>query len=349
MLTRIAINGFGRIGRQAFRLALGDPDLEIVAINDIGDVANMAYLLKHDTAYRSNPATIEVAGDTIVVNGKVFPVLAIAEPLQLPWAALGVDVVIESTGRLKTAEQANQHRFAGAKAVIVSAPCKGAKTIVLGINSGDLATEVQNPDGARIFSNASCTTNSVAPVMKVLDEVFGVKKALMTTVHSYTGDQRLVDAPHKDFRRGRAAGQNIVPTSTGAAKATGLVLPALEGRFDGSCLRIPTLDVSISDITVVTSRPTSIDEVNAAFREAAQFGLDGILAVTDEALVSSDFIGSEFSTIVDLSLTQVMDGDLVKVFAWYDNEWGYSKRLVEAVGLLGAALAESPAAPAAVI
>jgi glyceraldehyde 3-phosphate dehydrogenase len=349
MPTRIAINGFGRIGRQAFRLAFGDPELEIVAINDIGDVANMAYLLKHDTVYRDDLSIIEAAGDTIVVNGTTFPVFAIADPSQLPWRELEVDVVIESTGRLKTAEQAKQHLMAGAKAVMVSAPCKGAKTIVLGINEEDLIAEIENPEGARVFSNASCTTNSVAPVMKVLEEVFGVTKALMTTIHSYTGDQRLVDAPHKDFRRGRAAGQNIVPTSTGAARATGLVLPALDGRFDGSCLRIPTLDVSISDITAVTARHTSVEEVNAAFREAAHSGLSGILGVTDEPLVSSDFIGSEVSTTVDLSLTQVMDGDLVKVFAWYDNEWGYANRLVEAVGLLGAALAQPAGVPVAAL
>lgn len=340
MSTRVAINGFGRIGRQAFKIAVKDPELEVVAINDIGDIANMAYLLRHDTVYHDDGSKIDVSGSTLTVDGKSYPVYAIADPRQLPWKDLQVDIVIESTGRFKTAEQAAAHLEAGARTVMVSAPSKGAKTIVLGINQSDLAAEIQKAGGARVFSNASCTTNSVAPVMSVLDKVFGVEKALMTTVHSYTGDQALVDAPHKDFRRGRAAGQNIVPTSTGAARATGLVLPDLNGRFDGSCLRVPTLDVSISDITAITERPTTIDEVNAAFRQAAETSLKGILGVTEEPLVSADFVGSEYSTVVDLSLTQVMGGDLVKVFAWYDNEWGYTCRLVEAVALLGQALAQ---------
>jgi glyceraldehyde 3-phosphate dehydrogenase len=338
MTTRVAINGFGRIGRQAFKIAAEYPELEVVAINDIGNIANMAYLLKHDTVYRGDKSEIEVRDSALVVDGRSYPVYAISDPVKLPWKDLDVDIVIESTGRFKTAEQAAAHLQAGAKTVMVSAPSKGARTIVLGINQDELLDEVKQESGARVFSNASCTTNSVAPVMSVLERVFGVKKALMTTVHSYTGDQALVDAPHKDFRRGRAAGQNIVPTSTGAARATGLVLPALDGRFDGSCLRVPTLDVSISDITLVTERETTVEEVNAAFRTAAETTLKGILGVTDEPLVSADFIGSEYSTVVDLSLTQVMGGDLVKVFAWYDNEWGYSHRLVEAVVLLGQAL-----------
>jgi glyceraldehyde 3-phosphate dehydrogenase len=340
MPTRIAINGFGRIGRQAFKIAAEYPELEVVAINDIGDIANMAYLLRHDTVYRDDKSQIGVRDGALIVDGKSYPVYAVSDPLQLPWKELQVDIVIESTGRFKTAEQATAHLHAGAKTVMVSAPSNGAKTIVLGINQHELAAEVQQATGARVFSNASCTTNSVAPVMSVLDAVFGVKKALMTTVHSYTGDQALVDAPHKDFRRGRAAGQNIVPTSTGAARATGLVLPALNGRFDGACLRVPTLDVSISDITVVTEIETTVEEINAAFRQASETTLQGYLGVTDEPLVSADFIGSEYSTVVDLSLTQVMGGDLVKVFAWYDNEWGYSHRLVEAVVLLGQALAQ---------
>ncbi|HEX6508817.1 MAG TPA: type I glyceraldehyde-3-phosphate dehydrogenase, partial [Chloroflexota bacterium] len=317
------------------------PELEVVAINDIGNIANMAYLLKHDTVYRADQSTVEVRDSSLIVNGKSYPVYAVADPQQLPWKDLQVDVVIESTGKFKTAEQAAAHLQAGARAVMVSAPSKGAKTIVLGINQDELLSEVQQATGARVFSNASCTTNSFAPVMSVLDEVFGVEKALLTTVHSYTGDQALVDAPHKDFRRGRAAGQNIVPTSTGAARATGEVLPALNGRFDGACLRIPTLDVSISDITLVTERATTVEEVNVAFRIMSETTLKGILGVTDEPLVSADFIGSEYSTVVDLSLTQVIGGDLVKVFAWYDNEWGYSHRLVEAVVLLGQALTQA--------
>ncbi|HCG01623.1 MAG TPA: type I glyceraldehyde-3-phosphate dehydrogenase [Chloroflexi bacterium] len=340
MTTRVAINGFGRIGRQAFKIAADYPELEVVAINDIGDIHNMAYLLRHDTVYGADKAKIEVCDDALLVDGIRYPVYAISDPSKLPWQVLKIDVVVESTGRFKTAEQAEAHLQAGAKSVVVSAPSKGAKTIVLGINHNELADEVRKPNGSRVFSNASCTTNSVAPVMAVLEREFGVKKALMTTVHSYTGDQALVDAPHKDFRRGRAAGQNIVPTSTGAARATGQVLPGLNGRFDGSCLRVPTLDVSISDITLVTETSTTIEEVNAAFRKASHSWLAGILGVTDEPLVSADFIGSRYSTVVDLSLTQVMGGDLVKVFAWYDNEWGYSCRLVEAVVLLGDALAQ---------
>jgi len=341
--TRIAINGFGRIGRQVFKLAERFPELEIVAINDIADVANMAYLLKYDTVYGRDEREIVAEEDAIVIAGKRYPFLAIADPTQLPWKALGVDIVIESTGRFKTAEQAEAHVTAGARAVVVSAPAKGAPTFVLGINESQY-----DPELHRVISNASCTTNSITPVMAVLDEKFGVAKALMTTIHSYTADQRLVDSPHKDYRRGRAAAQNIVPTSTGAARATTQILPQLAGRFDGIALRVPTLDVSVSDLTVLLKTKTSAEEINAAFREAAAGPkLNGILGVTDEPLVSSDFLADPRSTIVDLSLTQVVDGDLVKVFAWYDNEWGYSNRLVEEAALVAKSL-ERTLAPAGV-
>jgi glyceraldehyde 3-phosphate dehydrogenase len=342
MPTRIAINGFGRIGRQAFKIASGYPELEIVAINDIGDVANMAYLLKYDTVYRRDQQEVAAEDGQLVVDGKHFPVLAIADPFQLPWKELDVDVVIECTGKFKKAEQAEAHLAAGAKAVVISAPAKGAPSFVLGVNE-----MTYNPEKDKIISNASCTTNSIAPVMAVLDQTFGVQKALMTTVHAYTADQRLVDSLHKDFRRGRAAAQNIVPTSTGAARAATEILPQLKGVFDGVALRVPTLDVSLSDLTVLLGRKTTVEEINQAFREAAESPrYQGILGVTDEPLVSADFVGDAHSTIVDLSLTQVIDGDFVKVFAWYDNEWGYANRLVDSVMMVARSVQRELVAPA---
>jgi glyceraldehyde 3-phosphate dehydrogenase len=335
MTTRIAINGFGRIGRQAFKIAEKTPGLEVVAINDIGDIANMAYLLKYDSVYRHDTDAVTVNGSDLVVNGMAYPVFTVADPHELPWKALNVDIVMECTEKFKTGAQAQAHIEAGAKAVIVSAPAKGAPAIVLGIND-----DLLRSGEFSVLSNASCTTNSIAPVMAVLDETFGVQKALMTTIHSYTADQRLVDSPHKDFRRGRAAAQNIVPTSTGAARAAAEVLPNLKGVFDGVSLRVPTLDVSLSDITLLLKRKTSVDEINTALRTASRSErFLGILGVTDEPLVSADFIQDSRSSIVDLSLTQVIDGDFVKVFAWYDNEWGYANRLVESVQVLGATLA----------
>ncbi|HLJ68847.1 MAG TPA: type I glyceraldehyde-3-phosphate dehydrogenase [Chloroflexota bacterium] len=334
MPTRVAINGFGRIGRQAFKIASQRPDLDIVAINDIGDVANMAYLLKHDTVFRGDAQAIETDGDTIIVDGRRFPVLKVTEPSRLPWRDLAVDVVIESTGRFTKRTQAEAHLEAGAKAVVISAPASGAPAFVLGVNESSY-----NPAEDSVISNASCTTNSITPVMAVLDEKFGVAKALMTTIHSYTADQRLVDSPHSDWRRGRAAAQNIVPTSTGAARAATEALPQLRGVFDGVALRVPTVDVSLSDLTVLLKTKTSAEEINEAFREAARSDrFRGILAVSEEPLVSADFIGDPHSSIVDLELTQVIDGDFVKVFAWYDNEWGYANRLVEEVVMVGAAL-----------
>jgi glyceraldehyde 3-phosphate dehydrogenase len=338
MPTRVAINGFGRIGRQAFKVALTKPEIEVVAINDIGDVANMAYLLKHDSVFRTDDSQVRADGDGIVVDGKRYPVLAVKDPTQLPWKQYNVDVVIESTGRFTKRQDAEAHLQAGAKAVVISAPAKGAPAFVLGVNEGKY-----NPETDTIISNASCTTNSITPVMAILDEKFGVAKALMTTVHSYTADQRLVDSPHEDWRRGRAAAQNIVPTSTGAARASAEALPQLNGIFDGVSLRVPTVDVSLSDLTVLLKRKTTAEEINNAFRDAAQSDrFKGILEVTEEPLVSSDFVGSPASSTVDLELTQVVDGDFVKIFAWYDNEWGYSNRLVEEVIMVGKALSRQP-------
>jgi glyceraldehyde 3-phosphate dehydrogenase len=273
------------------------------------------------------------------VNGRSYRWLSIADPRQLPWKELQVDVVIESTGRFTKREQAEAHLEAGAKSVVISAPAKGAASFVLGVNETEY-----DPSRDTIISNASCTTNSITPVMAILDEKFGVAKALMTTVHSYTADQRLVDSPHSDWRRGRAAAQNIVPTSTGAARAAAEALPQLKGIFDGVSLRVPTVDVSLSDLTVLLRTKTTAEEINQAFRDAAgSKRYRGILAVTDEPLVSADFIGNPHSTIVDLELTQVIDGDFVKIFAWYDNEWGYANRLVEEVVMVGRSLQREPA------
>lgn len=338
MPTRVAINGFGRIGRQAFKVASKRPELEIVAINDVGDVANMAYLLKYDSVHTRDEQDIRADGNTLIVNGHRFPVLSISDPTQLPWKDLNVDVVIESTGRFTKRDQAAVHLSSGAKSVVISAPAKGAPSFVLGVNESSFDAEQD-----KVISNASCTTNSIAPVMAILDEKFGVQKAFLTTIHSYTADQRLVDGPHKDWRRGRAAAQNIIPTSTGAARATSEALPQLEGIFDGVSLRVPTIDVSISDMTVLLKRKTTKEEINQAFRDAAgSERFEGILEATDEELVSADFTGNPHSAIVDLTLTQVIDGDFIKVFAWYDNEWGYSNRLVEEVVMVGKSLERSP-------
>ncbi|MGI8969040.1 MAG: type I glyceraldehyde-3-phosphate dehydrogenase [Chloroflexota bacterium] len=339
MTTRVAINGFGRIGRQAFKIAIQNPEIEIVAINDIGDVANMAYLLKYDSVHRRDDDDVHAEGSNLVVARKKYPVLSVRDPHDLPWGKMNVDVVIESTGRFATRKDAEAHLGAGAKSVVISAPAKGAPAFVLGVNE-----QAYKPGEDTIISNASCTTNSITPVMAVLDEKFGVLKALMTTVHSYTADQRLVDSPHSDFRRGRAAAQNIVPTSTGAAVAATEALPQLKGVFDGVALRVPTLDVSLSDLTVLLKHKTSVEEINRAFREAAKSDrYKGILAVSDEPLVSADFVGDPHSATVDLELTQVVDGDFVKVFAWYDNEWGYANRLVEEVVMVGRSLEREPA------
>lgn len=334
-MIKVAINGFGRIGRAVFKIAFDRPDMEVVAINDPHDHKTMAYLLKYDTMYGHYHHDVQVTDTTLTVNGKDITVLADRDPGNLPWKDLDVDIVIESTGVFRTKELAQVHvTKAGAKAVIISAPAKDGETptFVQGVNDDNLGTDT-------VISNASCTTNCIAPIMSVLQNAFGVEKSLMTTIHSYTNDQGLVDGIHKDPRRGRAAAQNMIPTSTGAAKATTKTIPELENKFDGMAVRVPTPVVSISDITALLKRDVTVDEINNAFIQATKNPLyQNILAVTDEPLVSSDFIGSTFSAIVDLNLTKVVDGNLVKVVGWYDNEWGYSARLVDMVKDLGKSL-----------
>ena len=325
-MVKVAINGFGRIGRNAFKIAFERSDLEIVAINDITDTKTLAHLLKHDSSYGTYARRVSSDEENLIVEGKKIKVFKELEPEKLPWKDLGVDVVIESTGHFTDPEKAKAHITAGAKRVVISAPLKGegAKTVVLGVNEDVLSSE------DTIVSNASCTTNCIAPVMRVLEENFGIKKAMMTTVHSYTASQRLQDAPAKDLREARAAAENIVPTSTGASKAAALTIPSLKGKFNGLSVRVPTPVVSLSDITAVLEREVTVEEINEAFEKAAKEPYyEGILAVTHDELVSMDFRGNSHSAIVDLPLTDVVAGDLVKVVAWYDNEWGYSNRLVE--------------------
>ena len=328
MSKKIAINGFGRIGRNAFKLAFERDDIEVVAINDLTDTKTLAHLLKHDSTYGTYHHDVSYDENSIFVAGKQIRVLAERDPVLLPWGEFGIDVVIEATGLFVQPEKARAHINAGAKKVVISAPAKGegAKFIVLGVNEHELTREDD------IISNASCTTNCIAPVMAVLEREFGIEKSLMTTVHSYTASQRILDAPAKDLREARSAAENIVPTTTGAAIATAKVIPSLEGKFDGLSVRVPTLVVSLSDITAVLKRNTTKEEINEVFKRAAADPFyQGILAVTDEPLVSMDFKGNSHSSIVDLSLTNVVDGNLIKVVAWYDNEWGYSNRLVEIV------------------
>lgn len=332
-MKRIAINGFGRIGRAAFKIALEKEDIEIVAINDLAGVDILAHLLKYDTAYGRYRKSVTADAGKLIVEGKIFPVYAQVDPKKLPWRELAVDVVLECTGRFTDKASAGQHIEAGAKRVILSAPSKGdddtVPTFLMGVNENQYASE-------GVISNASCTTNSLAPVAQILDENFGIKKALMTTIHSYTSDQNIQDGPHKDLRRARAAAQNIVPTTTGAARAVTQVIPKLEGLFDGISVRVPTIVVSLSDCTFLLKRKTTKEEINQVLEDAVQSGrYRKVLAVSNESLVSSDFIGDPHSSTVDLSLTKVVDGDLVKVVAWYDNEWGYSNRLVEMAELIG--------------
>lgn len=325
-MIKVAINGFGRIGRTAFKIATDRQDLEIVAINDLTDTATLAHLLKYDSSYGTYEETITHDENTITVAGKPIKVLAEKDPSKLPWKDLAVDVVIESTGLFTEIDKAKAHIEAGAKRVIISAPAKGegAKTIVLGVNEDILTAE------DIIISNASCTTNCIAPIMKILEDNFGVEKAMMTTVHSYTASQRLQDAPAKDLREARAAAENIVPTTTGASRATALAIPSLKDKFAGLSVRVPTPVVSLSDITAVLKRDTSREELNALFEKSAKESYyEGILDATTEELVSVDFRGNSHSCIIDLNLTDVIGGNLIKVVAWYDNEWGYSNRLVE--------------------
>ena len=328
MSKKIAINGFGRIGRNAFKLAFERDDIEVVAINDLTDTKTLAHLLKHDSTYGTYHHDVSYDDNSIFVAGKQIRVLAEKDPALLPWEEFGVDVVIEATGLFVQPEKARAHINAGAKKVVISAPAKGegAKFIVLGVNEHELTREDD------IISNASCTTNCIAPVMAILEREFGIEKSLMTTVHSYTASQRILDAPAKDLREARSAAENIVPTTTGAAIATAKVIPSLVGKFDGLSVRVPTAVVSLSDITAVLKRNTTKEEINEVFKRAAADPFyQGILTVTEEPLVSTDFKGNSHSSIVDLELTNVVGGNLVKVVAWYDNEWGYSNRLVEIV------------------
>lgn len=328
MSKKIAINGFGRIGRNAFKLAFERDDIEVVAINDLTDTKTLAHLLKHDSTYGTYHHDVSYDDNSIFVAGKQIHVLAEKDPALLPWGEFGVDVVIEATGLFVQPEKARAHINAGAKKVVISAPAKGegAKFIVLGVNEHELTREDD------IISNASCTTNCIAPVMAILEREFGIEKSLMTTVHSYTASQRILDAPAKDLREARSAAENIVPTTTGAAIATAKVIPSLVGRFDGLSVRVPTAVVSLSDITAVLKRNTTKEEINEVFKRAAADPFyQGILTVTEEPLVSTDFKGNSHSSIVDLELTNVVGGNLVKIVAWYDNEWGYSNRLVEIV------------------
>jgi glyceraldehyde 3-phosphate dehydrogenase len=326
MPVRVGINGFGRIGRNVFRAGLAaDADIEWVAVNDITDNATLAHLLRYDTAYGRYPGTVESNDEGIVVDGKPVKVLAERDPAQLPWADLGVDVVLESTGLFTKRDDAAKHLEAGAKKVVISAPASGEDiTIVLGVNDDDY-----DPEQHHVISNASCTTNCLAPPAKVANDTVGIKHGLMTTIHAYTSDQRLQDAPHKDLRRARAAAQNLIPTSSGAAKAVGLVLPELNGKLTGFAIRAPVITGSVVDLTFEAERETTAEELNEAFRSAADGPLQGILRYTEEPLVSSDIIADPHSSILDAPLTQVIDGTLVKLVAWYDNEWGYSNRCVD--------------------
>lgn len=324
-MIRLAINGFGRIGRHAAKIALENKNIELVAVNDLGDARTLAHLLKFDSLYGKYNKPIEVGDNSIVIDGHSTKVFNEKDPEQLPWADLSIDIVIESTGVFTTREGASKHLTAGAKAVVISAPSKGdnpAPTFLIGVNDDSLSSD-QN-----IINNASCTTNAISPLIKVLHEKFGVKKALMTTVHGYTADQNLQDGPHRDLRRARAAAINIIPTSTGAALATTEAIPDLKGGFDGVALRVPVATGSIADITALLEKDASVEEINDAYKEAEQGNLKGVIRTSVDPIVSSDIIGDPYSAIVDLPLTQSL-GNLVKIFAWYDNEYGYAHRLVE--------------------
>ena len=325
MAIRVGINGFGRIGRNIMRAALPHDDIDIIAVNDLTDAATLAHLLKYDSILGNLNAAITSTGDRITVDGDEFQVLAQKDPAQLPWKDLGVDVVFEGTGRFTKKEDAAKHLQAGAKRVIITAPAKGPDvTVVMGVNH-----ETYDPAKHRIISNASCTTNCLAPIAKVLDESFGITKGWMTTVHSYTNDQQLLDLPHKDLRRARAAALSIIPTTTGAASAVGEVLPQLKGKLDGISMRVPTPNVSVVDLNAILGKPATTESVNAAFKAAADGPLKGILEYVTAPLVSIDFRGNPHSAMLDSAYTKVMAGDFVKVLAWYDNEWGYSSRCVD--------------------
>jgi len=325
MAVRVGINGFGRIGRNIMRAALGATDIDFVAVNDLTSAKTLAHLLKYDSILGNLEAAVKATSDGIAVNQDEFKVLSMKDPAQLPWKDLGVDVVFESTGIFTARDGAAKHIEAGAKKVIITAPAKGPDvTVVMGVND-----EKYDPAKHQIISNASCTTNCLAPLAKVVHQKFGIKKAWMTTIHSYTNDQNLLDLPHKDLRRARAAAMSMIPTSTGAASAIGEVIPELKGKLDGFAMRVPTPNVSIVDLNAVLDKKATGEEVNAALREAAAGPLKGILAVSDDELVSIDFRGNANSSIVDAPYTKVMDGDFLKVLSWYDNEWGYASRCVD--------------------
>ena len=327
MPVRVGINGFGRIGRNVFRAAMeAGADIEWVGVNDIGDAATLAHLLRYDSNYGPYPGTVEHGDESITVDGHPIRVLAERDPANLPWGDLGAEVVIESTGLFTARDDAAKHLEAGAKKVLISAPAKGEDvTVALGVNF----EEAYDKDKHDVISNASCTTNCLAPVAKVLNDAVGIEHGLMTTIHAYTADQRLQDMPHKDLRRARAAAVNLIPTSTGAAKAVGLVLPELQGRLHGMAVRAPVITGSVVDLTAVVSRETSVEEVNDAMRAAAQGPLEGILEYTEDPIVSTDIVRNPHSSIFDSELTAVMEGTMVKVIAWYDNEWGYSNRVAD--------------------
>jgi glyceraldehyde 3-phosphate dehydrogenase len=334
MATRVGINGFGRIGRNFFRAACGDGALEIVAVNDITDAKTLGHLLRYDSVHGAFEGRVEVKDSALTVNGKPVKVLASKDPAELPWKDLGVQVVVESTGRFTDRAGAGKHLEAGAKKVVISAPAKGEDiTIVLGVNENRY-----DPAKHHIISNASCTTNCLAPVAKVILKAFGIKHGFMTTIHSYTNDQQILDLPHKDLRRARAAAMSMIPTSTGAAKAVGLVLPELKGKMHGLAIRVPTPNVSLVDLVAEVDRVATVDELNNALRKAAEGELKGILGFCEEPLVSVDFNGNALSSIVDGPSTSVMDGTMVKVLAWYDNEWGYSCRVRDLIKFIAKAL-----------
>jgi glyceraldehyde 3-phosphate dehydrogenase len=323
MAIRVGINGFGRIGRNILRAALHDKDIEFVAVNDITDAPTLAHLLKYDSIMGNLPDDVKVEGDSIVVAGRKVKVLAVKDPGSLPWKDLGVEYAIESTGLFTDADKAKAHLAAGAKKVIISAPAKGEDfTVVMGVN-----LEKYDPKAHHVISNASCTTNCLGPVAKVLVDSFGIVRGQMTTIHSYTNDQKILDLPHKDLRRARAAALSMIPTSTGAAKAIYLAIPELKGKLDGVAIRVPTPNVSVVDLTVQLEKPATAEAINAAFEKAAAGSMKGVLEVTYEELVSIDFRGNPHSSIVDAPLTKVVDGNLAKVFSWYDNEWGFSNRM----------------------
>ncbi len=336
MSVKIAINGFGRIGRNILRSALqqGMGELDLVAINDLTDAATLGHLFKYDSVHGVYEGDVQVDGNALVIDGERFDVLSERNPEELPWAELGVDIVFEATGLFRKRADANKHLEAGARKVVITAPAPDPDvSLVLGVNTDDYDPAIHD-----IISNASCTTNCVAPAVKVLVDSFGFERGLMTTVHSYTNDQRILDLPHKDLRRARAAAVSIIPTTTGAAKATGLVIPAVKGKIDGMAMRVPTPNVSIVDLVATVGRDTTVEEVNAAYKSAAEGSLAGILAYEEQPLVSIDYVGNPYSSTIDALSTSVVDGRLVKVISWYDNEWAYSVRCVDLARLIGASL-----------